>query len=402
LITNTQRICLAAFFLDAALMVGLTALPFFVFHHLGGSAAVTGGIGSAQSFVYAAVCLGSSMAIARVHNAMGVAVAGALLFTGLFVGGHLTGNLYLYCGMVGLSTAGMSLVWPALHSWLGAKKEVALRTRAMGNFNIAWSLGLAVGALVGGWLYVEDPRLPFVAVALLGGLAAALIYTVPSREPHAPEPETPPMALREREQLERLIPAAWVANGVGWAMVITTRMVFPKQLDDLVEVNALRILFENEAPALLTYGAARVYGALAFTLSTCSCVLYYLMGRTQWWHGRSSIILVLQLLAALSVWTLGVTQSLVLMALSFALIGVNCGFCFFASSYYCTANPALTHRRMAINEGVVGAGGFAAPFAIGYIADAQGIPAAFKYAPAVVALLILVQVVMIWRARSKA
>jgi hypothetical protein len=90
------------------------------------------------------------------------------------------------------------------------------------------------------------------------------------------------------------------------------------------------------------------------------------------------------------------------MALSFALIGVNCGFCFFASSYYCTANPALTHRRMAINEGVVGAGGFAAPFAIGYIAYAQGIPAAFKYAPAVVALLIVVQVVMIWRARSKA
>ncbi len=400
--THAQRIYLAAFLLDAALMVGLTALPFYVYHHLDGTAAVTGGIGSAQSLVYAVTCLASSFAVAHVRNAMAMATLGALLFGGLFFAGHLSPNLAIYCVLVSISTGGMSLVWPALHSWLGAEKDVSVRTRAMGAFNISWSLGLAFGALLGGWLYVVDYRLPFVAVLLLSGAAAVLIHLVPSREPHAPEPETPPMALDERRQSERLIPAAWVANGMGWAMVIVTRMVFPKQLDDLVEVNALRIWFEADPPALLTYGAARVYGMLAFTLSTVSCVMYYVMGRTRWWHGRFSLIVALQVASAASIWALGTTHSLAIMALCFAVVGTNCGFCFFASSYYCTADPALTHKRMAINECVVGFGGFTAPFAIGYLAETQGIPASFQYAPAVVAVLILIQMAMIACERSRA
>jgi hypothetical protein len=76
--------------------------------------------------------------------------------------------------------------------------------------------------------------------------------------------------------------------------------------------------------------------------------------------------------------------------------------CFFAASYYCTVNPEKKHRRLAINEGVVGMGGFAAPFGLGYFANEYGIEASFKYTPVLVLLLLLAQVALLVRARKNA
>jgi MFS family permease len=393
------RIYLAGFLLDGALMVGLTALPFFVYHHLGGSATLTGGIGSAQSLIYAAVCLASSLFVGHVRNGIRLSVAGALIFGGLFSFSHLSSNVWLYAAGASLSTAGMSLVWPALQNWLGAEPNPARRTRLLGGFHISWSLGLALGPLLGGALYELDYRLPFLAVLAMSAGAAWLLFWVPPETTQAHDPETPTLSRTERVAFERLIVAAWVANGLCWALVGVTRMVFPKQMDELVEANALRLLFESQPPALLGYGAAGVYGFMAFLLSFSSCAMFFLFGRTHWWQGRFSLLIALQLGAAASVWTLGGTHSLVVMALCFTIIGANCGACFFAATFYCTVNPVKKHRRLAINEAVVGLGGFIAPFGFGYLADQYGIETSFRYAPVFVLALVLTQVILLVRAR---
>jgi MFS family permease len=395
------RIYLAAFLLDGALMVGITALPFFVYHHLGGSTTHTGAIGSAQALVYAGFCLGSSLVVARIRNGMALAVAGAAIFATLFSFSHFSGNLVLYSIGVSVANLGMALVWPALHSWLGAERNTRLRTRRMGAFNIAWSMGLAVGPLLGGALYEIDYRLPFIAVFAMGAVSALLLWTVPPETPHVPEPETPEVDRHERASLERLILSAWVANGLGWALVIVTRMVFPKRVDELVDANALRILFESDPPLLLTYGAARLYSVPAFLLSFASCAVFVLMGRTHWWHGRFWVLAVLQVLAAGSIWVLGATHSYAVMLGCFALVGINCGACFFASTFYCTADPAQKHRRLAVNEGIVGLGGFVAPLGFGWLADTRGMAASFQWAPALVGALLLAQAGLLLWARSE-
>lgn len=390
-----HRICLAAFLLDGALMTGLTPFPFFVYHHLHGSVADTGNIGSAQSLVYALCCLGSSLIVAHIRNGMRLAIFGAFLFGLLFAGSHLTGNLLLYSTGIAFSTIGMSLVWPALHSWLGAEPDTRLRTKRMGVFNISWSFGLAVGPLIGGFLYDLDYRLPFFAVFLMSAAAALLLYGVPSEVPHVPEPETPPVAARERTALERLIGAAWIANALGWALVAVTRMIFPKRMDNLVADNALRLFFETTPPHWLTENAASLYGLLAFVLSFASCAMYLLLGRTHAWHGRFGLMAALQLISGAALWSLGHTHSFVLMALCFAILGVNCGLCFFAATYYCTANPEKKYRRLTINEGFVGLGGFLAPPAFGYLAEAYGVPASFQCAPVLVLLLVAAQALLL-------
>jgi DHA1 family quinolone resistance protein-like MFS transporter len=325
-----------------------------------------------------------------------------MIFGGLFSLGHLSSNLWVYSAGVSFAAAGMSLVWPALHSWLGAEPNPARRTRLMGAFSISWSMGLAVGPLIGGYLYVVDHRLPVVGVFVMSAGAAWLLYRLPAETVHEVNDDTPVLSMQERLRLERLIASTWVANGLGWALVIVTRMVFPKQMNDLVANGELRILFEEQAPALLTYGAARIYGILAFVLSFTSCVMYLTLGHTSWWHGRFSLLVTVQIAAAIAVWLLGATTSVVVMALCFAVIGANCGVCFFAASYYCTVNPEKKHRRLAINEGVVGMGGFAAPFGLGYFANEYGIEASFKYTPVLVLLLLLAQVALLVRARKNA
>lgn len=397
---HVHRIYLAAFLLDAAVMVGTAALPFFVFHHLGGGATETGILGSSQSMVYALCCLASSTLVSRVKNAIAWAIFGGLIFGTLYAAGHLSRDIWVYGLGVSLASVGMSMVWPALHSWLGAEVDVAKRTRRMGMFNISWSLGLAVGPLIGGYLYEVDYRLPFVAVFLMSAAAAWILRPVPPETPHEPAPDTEEVPRVERHALERLIHPAWVANGMGWALVGVTRSVFPKQLDTLVSGQSLRLFWEAEAPQALVSGAAQLSGLLAFILSFSSCAMFLLMGRTHWWHGRSSVLFTLQVLSAGALAVLGATHSYALMGLCFALIGVNCGVCFFAASFYCTANPVLKHRRLAINEGVVGMGGFLAPFAFGWLADEYGFAAAFQYAPVLVAGLLAIQVGMLLRART--
>ena len=43
------KMCLAAFVLDFAVMIGMTAIPFFVMQQLGGSAAMLGLFGGLQA-----------------------------------------------------------------------------------------------------------------------------------------------------------------------------------------------------------------------------------------------------------------------------------------------------------------------------------------------------------------
>jgi MFS family permease len=398
---HAHRIYLAAFLLDGALMTGLTPFPFFVYHHLQGTVADTGNIGSAQSLVYAVCCLASSLVVARIRNGMALAMIGTLLFGGLFAGSHLSSNLLLYSIGIASSTLGMSLVWPALHSWLGAEPDTKKRTKRMGAFNISWSFGLAVGPLLGGTLYDIDYRLPFIGVFVMSVAAALLLYGIPSERPHVPEPETPPVAARERAILERLIAAAWLANALGWALVAVTRMIFPKRMDDLVTNNALRLFFEADPAPWLTERAASLYGVLAFVLSFASCAMYFLLGRTHWWHGRFGLMVTLQLASGAALWALGHTHSFIVMTLCFGVIGVNCGLCFFAATYYCTANPEKKYRRLAINEGMVGLGGFMAPLAFGYLAEAHGVPLSFRVAPVLVIALVLVQASLLWWHRER-
>ena len=74
------RICLAAFLLDGALMVVLTAMPFYIYDHLQGDVATPGYIGGLQSMLYAVTCVFISRWMNHNKHSMRIAAIGSCYF----------------------------------------------------------------------------------------------------------------------------------------------------------------------------------------------------------------------------------------------------------------------------------------------------------------------------------
>lgn len=391
------RICLAAFILDAGLMVMLTAMPFYLYDHLEGSVAVPGVIGAIQSIVYAFVCIGISRWLNQNMHGMRIAAVGAFYYCAG------SAAAVLWPGIVGfgvisiLAIVGMSVVWPSLHGWLGANPDPQLRARGMSRFNVAWSSGLAVGPLVGGFLYDFHPYAPFIALVAMGSCCFLLLWGMPQEEAYYTtladehEPSWGAHALRS----ERFLLGAWIANGMAWALVGVTRLIFTKRVDDLVETGSLRMFAEATPPAFLTQNPASIYATIAFLLAAMSAVVFAFMGRTQHWQHRFRYLAGLQVGSAVAFWILGYTNSLVVMSLAFMVIGALSGAAFFSSSYYSMANFALRRQRSSINEFFVGAGSFVGPLGVGLLAEYYGVNTPFIYMPLAVAVGLMVQFYLI-------
>ena len=391
------RICLAAFILDAALMVMLTAMPFYLYDHLHGTVEVPGVIGALQSILYALICIAISRWMNRNRFSMRIAAFGAFYYcTGSAVAVLFPTALGFGAASI-LAIMGMSIVWPSLHGWLGANPDPQLRSRGMSRFNISWSSGLAVGPLVGGFLYDMDPHAPFVALAVMGVLCFVLLWGVPQEEAYyttlADEPAPDWAAHAERS--ERYLMSAWIANGMAWALVGVTRLIFTKRVDELVETNTLRLFAEAAPPAFLTEHPASIYATIAFLLAATSAVVFGLMGKTRHWQHRFRYIAGLQVGSAVAFWVLGYTNSLAVMSLAFMVIGALSGAAFFSSSYYSMALFARRRQRSSINEFFVGLGSFIGPMGVGLIAKYHGIQAPLIFMPLVIFLGLGVQFYLI-------
>jgi len=261
--------------------------------------------------------------------------------------------------------------------------------------------GLAIGPLVGGFLYKYSPVAPFAATAVLGVACFLLLWNIPQEEEYystlaeESEPEWNDHALRS----EQFLYSAWVANGMSWALVAITRLIFTKRVDTLVDEGSLRMLNEAIPPAFLTENPASIYACIAFLLAATSATVFGLMGSVGVWQHRFRYLAGLQVASAIAFWVLGKTHSLVAMSLAFMVIGAFSGAAFFASSYYSMANFALRRQRASINEFFVGIGSFFGPLAVGKLALYYGMNVPFTLMPAVMALALAFQYYLLVRAR---
>jgi len=391
------RICLAAFLVDFAAMASLVVMPFYVYNQLGGGAGMSGAIGAAQAICYATLCLLSANFVSRAKTGLTFAVIGLASFMTLFCLIPFSRNAYI-CGALAMFAMGsLALVWPAIHSWIGAEPDLKLRARHMARLNVSWSVGFAISPLFTGPLYDYDYRLPFVMLFVVAFAAMLILRFMPHESEHfgvASQEMLDARADHDRSS-EIFLYSAWFATGIGNFMSAVTRSVYPKQIDELVASGQLRLLFEDTAPAFLTANAATKYSWLAFSLAAVIALTFMWMGRSQWWHHKFQLLFVTQIMVAIAFFVLGETHSFVIMAACFVAVGVNSGVSFFSAVYYCMANPAKKHRRAAINEGAVGIGGFLGSLSFGYMADQYGIAFPFHLTPLFIACAIIAQLLLI-------
>lgn len=390
------RICLAAFVLDFAVMIGITAVPFFVMQHLGGSAPMLGLFAGIQAAVYAFTCLASSTFVARTRNGLRYAIFGVALYMFAMTTVPFLKNPYLCCAAAALSHLALAFVWPALHSWVGAEPDDQLRAKRMATFNVSWSFGFAISPLVGGPLYDADYRLPFAALFLLCIYALYLITTLPHEKAHYAKAIEQKAASGEPpdDRAEAFLLAAWCATGVANVLANVTRSVFTERVAQLVEKGQLRLLFESNPAAFLQHSAATKYSWMAFALAAATAATFLILGHFSRWKYRMGWIFLMQAAAGGAFWLLGNTNSLMVMLAAFAVVGINLGGSFFASTYYSLANPLHKHRRAAINEGAVGIGGILTA-GFGFVVAAFGFQTAFRAIPAALLVAIVCEMLLV-------
>lgn len=398
-----HRCYLAAFLLDFAVSSGFTALPFFIFDHMGGDARMSGWISAIQSACYGGVCLLSSAFVGRTRNGLTWALAGSLGYAIVFPAAVFFRSPVIVAGLTIAGVTCMGLFWPALQAWIGSEPDLRLRSRRISHYNIAWSLGLAISPLLAGPLYDQHYSLPFVLVFVASIGSFALVASLPHERACFGTVSQEELESRATHTAisEAHLHCTWLANLVGWALIGVMRSVFPKRIHELTGSNDLVAVFGGMAWEHLDFGAATQTSWLILMLYASRIFATYDMGRRHSWHHRFSMLVGWQLAAALAFYILGVTNSLTIMAVCCLIVGANSAVSFFASLYYSVANPAFRHRRAAIHESMVGIGGFGGSMAFGELASRYGTAWPFKYTPVFVAACLFAQFFLLRRSMKR-
>lgn len=385
--------CLAAFCMDGAVITGLLAIPFFVFHQLGGGVAMSGAIVAVHAAAYAVACAAVSGVVKRADNVLHWAMAGGVVFVVALCTVPWLRSPWLVGACVAVGYGAQALVWPALHAWVGAEPDPQVRARRMGWFNLSWSGGFAVLPLLAGPLYDLDYRLPFVLLGVVGATALLLMLSLPHERDCFPALTDDMRAARAHHdgQSVMFLYAAWFATFTGNALVGVTRAVFPKRVEELVATGELRVLFEAEPWLNMSGAEATAYSWLAFLLALATAVTFLILARTTAWQHRTGLLFGVQVASGAAFFALGYTNSLVVMLAAFAVVGGSLGVVFFSSTYYSLADPAHKHRRATINEASVGTGIFLGSIVFGHLAGTYGILLPLRWSPAFVVVAIAVQ-----------
>ncbi len=391
-----HRMYLAAFLLDFSVAVGFTAMPFFVIQHLNGGAALSGTVGAVQMAVYAFACLASAAMVSRARHPLVWAVGGVLGFAVVFTLVPWIRSPGLCIVAASAPFIGLALAWPAMQAWLGLEPDPEIRARRLAGFNTATAFGFTLSPLLTGPLYDAGFRLPFALLTVLCLAVAGLVLSLAPKAPGAvPRGDSHGEETDARSVTPGLLYASWAATFTSNGLFAAVRSVYPLRVETLAAEDALWF-FPGLRPSFFdAIGPATAYSWLAFTLSLWTVICFAIMGRTSAWQGRYALLAAGQMAAALAFVLLSWARSVTVMAACFAVVGFNFGLCFFASIYYSLAHARTRHRNAAVNEGVLGAGGFAGGMAFGHLAEAVGVPAAFQYAPLFAAAAIGLQLLLL-------
>ena len=397
-----HRMYLSAFLLDFSVAIGLTAVPFFIYERLYGGAGLSGLVGAIQMALYAAGCLLSAAFVSRSRNTLHWALAGVAVFAVLFALAPMVTTPAGCLITTSLPFLGLALAWPAMQTWLGREPDPLVRGRRLAWFNSATAFGFTLSPLLAGPLFDLDFRLPFVALFLVCSAVLVLLLSITQ----AKTPQHLPPDAQDVSQPDEPVPmtqgllyASWAATFVANGLVSAVRSVYPMGVMTLAETGMLTLFPGRSGEFFASIGPATLFSWLAFLLSLATVATFAFMGRTRGWQGRFGPLLFGQAAAAVAFILLGTTANFGVMLLCVAAVGVNFGIAFFASIYYSLAQARTRHRYAAINEGVLGAGGFAGAICLGIVAGNAGISVAFQGAPVLILAAIALQAVLLRKFR---
>ena len=380
------RLIAAALAMDMA-AGGAMLLLQFTGVALGVAPALLGALSAVSSATYTASCLISGWLGDRLGARHSTRLAMLLLVvTWSAMAG--TRSLAALMGLAVAAGIGMSLFWPAMMVWVAALSSGQARGlgRRLGLFNISWSVGLLLGAVLAGVLWDRAGRGSFYYSVAVGLLILVLLQCTPGamRSPSDQPPPAPSVGdERQRAAGRRLLMAARFGLFASFFATGTIRALFPKIGDQL-----------GYSGAIVGWGAGAPY--------LSAMLIFALSGSTSRWHYRASTLWLAIPTGVVAMGLASAAHTPAQFLTSFVLVGFCTGICYLASQFYgLHVQPESRGRNMGYNEAILGAGMVLGPLLGGLTAQqTEHLPAAFVLAAAVLALAGLAQLAWWWQSRA--
>ena len=226
-------------------------------------------------------------------------------------------------------------------------KDLPIRISS-GLFIFSWTLGLAVGPIVTGFIYKLNPNIGFIIVILMSFLIFALFYM--SRHLHFKQ--------HHHKWEEPFMRAPRYKVYIGWLIIFVGALV----------LHTLRFMF-------LDYGIKEVglsestAGILVGSLSGFMAIGALMSAFYLRFLEKKRIFTIVGLFTPAALTLILVTKNFWLFLLAFMFLGFVSGFGYFFGLYYALADQENASNNVAVNETLTGVAALIIPFAVGYLAS---------------------------------
>jgi len=381
----------AAFMMAISLNAWWTTMPFII-REIGGSEGHVGYAWAANMLGYL-VCLLLAGAALGQHNPKNTTrIASSIIFLSLLVmsfvvyvvlSKKMAGNLALIWTVIAAGTmagAAMSLFWPFLMSWVSEDFEGPTLNRRLGTYNGAWSSAAIIGPLLGGILVETNTVFPIVFAAT--GMVICFIFLNIANDGSihtnlfGDEGNQPVVGCENRAKLNRFRWMARISLFNSWACLGVARSQFA-------------LLFTDIGYSETWFGImVTIFGICNFTMMT-------VIGRCAFWHFKSILLLMVQVLLSVSLVLIIYGRSLPVFALSLIIMGLGFGFVYSSHLYYGAYGSKKRSVQMVIHETTLSLGVVVGSGAGGYFAKNFGLHWPYWFALILLAIGFLIQLILL-------
>ncbi len=338
---------LSALFMDMCLGVVTLAVPLLALS-FGASVVQLGFLGMLSSICYAVTCAFTGRLVDRFGPKL-LAVSSCFVLSIIYIAVTRIDQLYHMYIFFAMSGITFAFFWPPMENWVAEGKNYEEILKSIGIYNMAWSIGLLLGPLTGGFLFEKGVMAPFYfAAAIAGGLGIFLAFVSRSSTPEA-EMKTLNGSYLLRED-NRYLMAGWMSNFISWFILGNIRNIFPKL-------------------AISTGISAGTLGMLISTVGLAQIFSFYFIRRWEGWHYRIFPLLIFQGMAAVGMLFIYFGRSPIVLAFGMAAIGVSNGMTYYSSIFYSLHRDSKRGLASGLHETILGTGGVLGPLLGGFVAS---------------------------------
>jgi MFS family permease len=242
----------------------------------------------------------------------------------------------LAVGSLGFSCLN-GMMWPIVESYISAGQTPVDASRAIGKFNLAWSLPLPLSVWSSGLIIQHLAAGLFLCAA--GGVALGMAFVLPLQAAprHLAEdhPERP--GAKRLRWLGALMVSSRSSMVAGYAMLFVLAPLLPVLLSRL----GYTVVAQTALAGCLDAGRAAAFG---------------LMQGAEAWHGRRSILALATVLLPISFLIALSAGRGEVIALALVMFGASHGVSYYASLYYAMVINNAAVKSAGMHESLIGSG----------------------------------------------